>query len=46
MPRHFKAARLWTAVAAAVLIAGTVSALGHGATEVAALHPAIFSGAI
>lgn len=46
MPRRFKAARLWATVAAAVLIAGTVSALGHAGTEVATLHPVIFSAAI
>jgi len=43
MPQQFKAARLWTVVAVAVLIAGAVSALGHGDTEVAFLHPVIFS---
>jgi hypothetical protein len=46
MPKHFKAARLWTAVAAAVLIAGTVSAMGLGGTEVAPFHAAVFSTAI
>lgn len=37
MPKHFKAARLWSIVAAAVLVVGTVSALGHVGSE-GALH--------
>ena len=36
MPNQFKAARLWSVVAAALLIAGMVSAMGGGAQGAAA----------
>ncbi|MFN4101154.1 MAG: hypothetical protein ACK4GT_15395 [Pararhodobacter sp.] len=37
MPKHLKAARLWSVVAAALLLAGAVSLIGNGAPESAAL---------
>ncbi len=46
MPKHFKAARLWTLVAAVALVAGTVSALGHAGTEGARFQPPLFATAI
>ncbi|MCB1388316.1 MAG: hypothetical protein KDK12_04080 [Rhodobacteraceae bacterium] len=46
MPRHFKAARLWTAVAAAALIAGTVSAMDHGVNGNLPVNGVVLSTAI
>jgi len=37
MPRSLKSARLWTAVAVVLLVAGAVSAMGGGMPETAGL---------
>lgn len=46
MPKSFTSARLWSLVAALGLVAGTVTALGHGSTEPAAWHATLYLAAI